>query len=293
MATLTNTTDKKVSIDMSSSDSVVEIAKSYYDSNDADEFYFHFWGGEDIHIGIYDPPGISVKEASVKTVEKIASLVPNLLKPGSKVLDLGAGYGGAARYLAKTYGCHVTCLNLSTVENNRNRELSEAQGLGNLIEVFDGNFEELPFDSESFDLVWSEDAILHSGNKPRVFQEVNRVLKKGGEFVFTDPMQADDVPDGVLQPIYDRIHLDSMGSVSLYKELGKKANLEFTQFVDTTSFLPIHYGTIREVIQKNRKDYSHRISDEFFDRMVTGLGHWVEGGNKGYLAWGILHFKKP
>jgi ubiquinone/menaquinone biosynthesis C-methylase UbiE len=42
--------------------------------------------------------------------------------------------------------------------------------------------------------------------------EVDRVLKPGGELVFTDPMQADDCPDGVLQPVLDRIHLESLGS---------------------------------------------------------------------------------
>lgn len=277
---------------MAESNTVVEIAKSYYDSNDADEFYFNIWGGEDIHIGIYDPPGIPVKEASRNTVDTIASHVTHKLTKDSKVLDLGAGYGGAARHIAKKFACHVTCLNLSTVENERNRSLSSEQGVGHLIDVVDGNFEELPFESGSFDLVWSEDAILHSGDKAKVFQEVSRVLKPGGEFIFTDPMQVDNVEPGVLKPIYERIHLDSMGSVSLYKELGEKNGFSFKNFQDLSKYLPIHYGTIRSIVQEKRAEYSGKISDEFLDRMILGLGHWVEGGNKGHLAWGILHFQK-
>jgi sarcosine/dimethylglycine N-methyltransferase len=25
--------------------------------------------------------------------------------------------------------------------------------------------------------------------------------------------------------------------------------------------------------------------------MVRGLGHWIDAGRRGYLAWGILHFR--
>lgn len=34
--------------------SVARTAQAYYNSGDADNFYFHVWGGEDIHVGIYN-----------------------------------------------------------------------------------------------------------------------------------------------------------------------------------------------------------------------------------------------
>jgi sarcosine/dimethylglycine N-methyltransferase len=33
------------------------------------------------------------------------------------------------------------------------------------------------------------------------------------------------------------------------------------------------------------------VSQEYVDNMLKGLGHWVEAGQKGYLRWGILHFR--
>ena len=51
---------------------VVAIAEEYYDSGDADKFYFDVWGGEDIHIGLYDGTD-DIKEASRRTVERMAS----------------------------------------------------------------------------------------------------------------------------------------------------------------------------------------------------------------------------
>jgi sarcosine/dimethylglycine N-methyltransferase len=130
---------------------------------------------------------------------------------------MGSGYGGAARYLATEFGCRVTALNLSEVENARHRAKNRQAGMEQLIEVIDGSFEDVPAEDATFDLVWSQDAILHSGQRTTVLEEVERVLKKGGEFVFTDPMQADDCPKGMLQPILDRIHLESLGSPGFYR----------------------------------------------------------------------------
>ena len=41
------------------------VAENYYDSSDADIFYERVWGGEDIHIGLYES-GLSIFEASRK-----------------------------------------------------------------------------------------------------------------------------------------------------------------------------------------------------------------------------------
>ena len=61
------------------------------------------------------------------------------------MLDLGSGYGGAARYLAKNHGCKVTCLNLSETQNERNIYNNKNYGLNHLINVTKGNFEDIPF----------------------------------------------------------------------------------------------------------------------------------------------------
>jgi sarcosine/dimethylglycine N-methyltransferase len=166
-----------------------------------------------------------------------------VLGPDSRVLDVGSGYGGAARYLANTSGCRVTALNLSEKENERNREMNRALSLDQAIDVVDGSFESVPAADASFDLVWSQDAILHSGVRDQVIGEIARVLRPGGELIFTDPMQADACPEGVLQLVRDEL--------------------------------------------------AGKVSDAYIRRMLAGLGHWVDAGERGYLSWGILHFGKP
>ena len=101
----------------------VDKAAEYYDSTPADEFYFKIWGGDHIHVGIYNHSKESIKDASPRIVQMMGSKLK--LNTDTKLLDLGSGYGGAARYLAKNFGCHVTCLNLSSNQNERNRALNK------------------------------------------------------------------------------------------------------------------------------------------------------------------------
>jgi len=268
---------------------VVKTTETYYDSDEADRFYFHVWGGEDIHIGLYEA-GDTIREASAKTVARMADSLEDL-DASSRVLDLGAGYGGSARALAKRFGCKVTCLNLSQTQNRRNREMNETSGLDDAIDVVHGNFEALPFEDDSYDVVWSQDSFLHSGKREQVLREARRVLKPGGTTVFTDPMQADDCPDGVLGPVLARIHLASMASFAFYREAASRVGLEEIAIDDLSEMLPRHYDAVRGDL-KSRYDEMVEISGKpYVDRMIEGLGHWIDAGRAGHLAWGILRFR--
>ena len=274
---------------MENNNDVAKITKDYYDSSDADEFYLQIWGGEDIHIGIYENDNDSIFDASKRTVEKMAAMIQNL-NATSTVLDIGSGYGGAARYLAKNFSCKVQCLNLSEKANKRNQQKNEQQNLAHLIDITQGNFEEIPAADNSFDVVWSQDAILHSARKDKVFSEVARVLKKGGQFIFTDPMQSDDCPPGVLKDVLARIHLDSMGSFQRYQAYAKQNNLQELSIVDLSQHLAKHYDRVLHELTTRYDEINKVISKEYLQRMMAGLRHWIKAGSDGYLAWGILHF---
>ncbi|WP_133510899.1 class I SAM-dependent methyltransferase [Candidatus Thiosymbion oneisti] len=272
----------------------VSTARDYYNSDDADNFYYHVWGGEDIHIGLYESPQESIATASRRTVDRMAERVLDKLSSArAQVIDLGSGYGGAARVLAGRFDCRVLALNLSEAENERHRQLNREAGVAERIEVVEGSFEAIPGDGTRFDVAWSQDAILHSGHRDRVLAEVDRVLKPGGEFVFTDPMQADDCPNGVLAPVLERIHLSSLGSFGFYREQARKLGWQEVGTVEMTGQLVRHYTRVAEELEAQRSRLAGLVSDAYVERMLKGLANWVEAGNKGYLAWGILHFRKP
>lgn len=275
----------------------VKTAQDYYNSDDADNFYFHIWGGEDIHVGLYQSDQEAIATASERTVEAMIAHVqedsPAILTSAGRVIDLGAGYGGAARKLARNFDCHVTCINLSETQNQRNRQLTSAAGLSELITVEDASFEDIPCADASFDLAWSQDAILHSGQRDKVFDEIDRILKPGGELIFTDPMQADDCPPGVLQPVLDRIHLNSLGSFKFYRQQAQRLGWQEIGITDLTDQLTRHYQRVREELAGQQQQLQQHVSPEYIKRMDQGLGHWIDAGRSGYLAWGIMRFRKP
>ena len=271
-------------------DQATQTAREYYNSSDADTFYAEVWGGEDIHVGLYQSEDEPIREASRRTVDYLIDRLGEI-KAEEVVLDIGAGYGGAARRLVERFGCRVVCLNLSEAENQRNRELNEKAGVADRIEVLDGSFEAVPLDDDSVDHVWCQDAILHSGDRAKVLQEVDRVLKKGGRFVFTDPMKSDDCPDGVLDPILARIHLPDLGSPGFYMEQAKKLGWKDLGYEPMTEQLVNHYSRVLATTEAEQDRLKGLVSDAYIERMKNGLGHWIKGGKAGHLAWGVFLFE--
>lgn len=268
-----------------------DAAETYYDSSDADSFYHAIWGGEDIHVGIYADENEPIFAASRRTVRRLADLC--CPSAGARVLDMGAGYGGAARYLVQRFDCQVTCLNLSETQNRRNGELTAQAGLSGKVRVVHGDFAAVPSPNDSYDLVWSQDSILHSPRRSQVIAEARRVLKPGGALIFTDPMQSDDCPSGVLDEVLARIHLPSLASFAFYRESGTEMGFVEEHSEDLTPHLVTHYARVRAELVANRARLQQTVSEEYLSRMESGLGHWIGAGNRGYLAWGILKFRVP
>ena len=277
---------------MSEYSDVVKTAQNYYNSGDADTFYYSVWGGEDIHVGLYDSDAEAIRPASRRTVAAMADELTNA-SADARVIDLGGAYGGSPRYLAERFGCAVTSLNLSEVQNARAREQTEAAGLADKVSIVDGNFEAIPFDADRFDIAWSQDSFLHSGNREQVMAEIKRVLKPGGELIFTDPMQTENASREVLQPVLDRIQLESLGSPAFYERTLADLGFEKIAFHDHSEQLPRHYGRVKEELESRYDELKGQISQSYLDNMITGLGHWVDNGRAGNLCWGIFHFRLP
>lgn len=265
----------------------VAAAREYYNTSDADTFYATIWGGEDMHIGIYDDPGDDHVTASRRTVETMAARVD--LGPDRRVLDLGSGYGGVARHLVRTHGCSVTCLNLSEVENARNRRLTDEAGLTGRIEVVDGSFEDLPFDDGSFDLVWSQDAFLHSGDPARVLGEALRVLTDDGELVFSDLMAAAEADPRALGPIVERLRLDRLETAGFYLGELVRQGARTVGFEELTPHLITHYRKILAETERRWDELEPQLGPEFASALKPSLQRWIDGGEDGDITWGIFH----
>jgi SAM-dependent methyltransferase len=103
-----------------------------------------------------------------------------------RVLDVGSGLGGPSRYLAWHYGCHVSGVDL-TAEFVRVAEmLTRLTALVGKVDYRQGNALDLPFESDSFDVVWSQNAAMNIADRERLYREMRRVLKPGGKLALQE-----------------------------------------------------------------------------------------------------------
>jgi ubiquinone/menaquinone biosynthesis C-methylase UbiE len=135
--------------------------------------------GEDIHMG-------GVEDTKVLT-DKIG------INKESKVLDVGCGLGGTARYLAETYGCQVTGIDATDRMLEEASRRNESAGLDHLIELKLGNALEMPFDDGFFDILIGQDAWCYIIDKPRLIAECARVLRSRGVIAFTDWLKSENI----------------------------------------------------------------------------------------------------
>lgn len=96
-----------------------------------------------------------------------------------QVLDVGAGTGRIACELFNR-GAQVTALDLSE------KILAILKRKNKKIKIIVGDAESLPFEKETFDIVTAAFLVVHLKDPTVFFDEVYRVLKTGGLFLFTN-----------------------------------------------------------------------------------------------------------
>jgi sarcosine/dimethylglycine N-methyltransferase len=110
------------------------------------------------------------------------------------VLDVGSGVGGPARFLAATYGCQITGVDLSEPFVDAARYLTERTGQSQQVSFETANALELPSDGGHFDVVLLQHVAMNISDRARLYREIRRVSKVGGRFAIYDVVLNSGVP---------------------------------------------------------------------------------------------------
>jgi SAM-dependent methyltransferase len=110
------------------------------------------------------------------------------LESSTRILDLGCGIGGPARYLAATFGCKVTAVDLSPSFIDAASYLTARCGLSDRVTYRVCDALHLPFEDAAFEVVFLQHVAMNIENRSALYTEVRRVLAPGGRFATYDVM---------------------------------------------------------------------------------------------------------
>ena len=154
-------------------------------ANVRSEFRFMNYGFEDgsgPYLEIEDEPNrmfIQLYSMNIRGVEL----------EGREVLEVGSGRGGGASWIAKTHSpARLMGVDFSSeAVGHCKRWYADQSNL----EFVEGNAQDLPFDDESFDVVYNVESSHCYGDMGAFVEQVHRVLRPGGMFCWTDLRDAE------------------------------------------------------------------------------------------------------
>ena len=159
------------------------------------------WGKGDVFARILDamkragidPDTVTVEQLApvdhfhargFPATKDLADVLP--IKAGDRLVDIGCGLGGPARYLAQRFGCEVEGIDITepfVVAGNR---LTEMVGLTGGVTIRHGDGQSLPYEDGAFDGGYTQHVTMNVADRESFFGEAFRVLKPSAFFALTE-----------------------------------------------------------------------------------------------------------
>jgi len=103
----------------------------------------------------------------------------------AEILDYGCGVGRSLKEVIKFNPKKITGIDISEVSIKKAKDTTH--GLDSKVELMVDNCEKTKFQDGSFDIVYGT-GILHHLNMSLCLDEIHRILKPGGKFLFVEPL---------------------------------------------------------------------------------------------------------
>ncbi|WP_323844676.1 class I SAM-dependent methyltransferase [Microbulbifer magnicolonia] len=149
------------------------------------------------------------------------------LRPGQRVLDLGCGEGRHAIHLLVSEPVDVVAIDLNIADVRTACEraqpfVDQQQSPGRLL-LGVANGKQLPFASDTFDVVICSEVLEHIEDYPAVLAEIDRVLKPGGTFAASVPAF---LPEWICWRLSDAYHQVEGGHIRIFRQRELRQSIE-------------------------------------------------------------------
>lgn len=276
------------------------VTINYYSNNNISNFYKNIWGGENIHIGIYDNE-TDINKITIDTIKKCSDkkseLMLKLIKmyknntTNYTIADFGAGFGGTSRYIKSNlvYPNIIDCYDIS----NENCKVNILKNLENNLDigVYNMSFLNIPVQNYYYDIIIAEDVFIHINNKNDLFKEMTRVITPSGFLILSDILLDDNYDsnndiDYDISDVCKRIGINKIDNEYNYKMIAKQNGFVLCNSIELKDNMLTHYECIKKLTE------DHLEKSEEYNRIINGLDNWIKHIKLNNITWKILIFKK-
>lgn len=141
-----------------------------------------------VHWGLFQSPPANGRVTAQQFKQATLNLTAEITKmsdtvDGMRILDVGCGFGGTARYLATAFpNSEISALNIDPKQIAYARSITESHS----ITFVEGDACAMPFADRQFDRVLAVESVFHFPSRLAFLREARRVMKKGGTLVISD-----------------------------------------------------------------------------------------------------------
>lgn len=222
----------------------LNVVRDYYDQNT--RLFLTFSNSkntQNIHRSLWTDGAQTLDESLNVTNEWIRLEIESVAIAGARIADLGCGVGAGLFYIVPRLQEPATVfgVTLSPEQARLAHEFSKRTGHEKQIVFVEGDFTHVPLGEETLDVIFSVEAIVHTQEPERYFEEASRLLAQGGKLIIVDDYQAarsfSPVETSWLDAFVNGWHVPGVVTVDQAAQYAKSHHLQLVRDENLTQHL--------------------------------------------------------
>jgi phosphoethanolamine N-methyltransferase len=207
------------------------------------------------------------------------------LDSSMQVLDVGCGIGGSAFYMTKTYGCHVTGIDLSMNMIDIAQQNRKLHPNSNKVVFSVGDATKIIYPSGSFDVIHCRDATLNTKDKQLLFERFQKWLKPSGVLLLSEYCLEDNNNNSKSFTEFLESNKIFMKSSNEYKQAMSETGFQHIKTMNKTTDMISH---LTKHVQQVKSTSATAVNEDDLKRIEQEMTDTLKRCKNGQQTWTVF-----